>query len=140
MLGVVPYSPVMHSQRTTVENVKVNGAKPTKPKRYEISQQALGDAFALERIRAGFTQIELSESSGMARSFISELELGLCDASLVSLYRLGMVLGVDVSTIMKMVETVPGNRLKELRKVAVLPREMSNESLIANSKSPQRGT
>lgn len=53
------------------------------------------------RKEKAFTQIELSERSGLSQSFIHDLETGKKDPTLKTLHKLAIALGVPVSTLLE---------------------------------------
>ena len=67
-------------------------------------QEAFGRALAALRKERGLSQRELGEAADLARTYVSELELGLKSPSLRSMARLAAALGVSVSLLVTRAE------------------------------------
>jgi len=67
-------------------------------------QKRFGEALRAERLRAGLTQEQLGLEAGLQRKYISLLELGSSQPTLVSLFRLATALGIKASLLVGAIE------------------------------------
>ena len=58
-------------------------------------RRVVGDNLRLARIAAGLTQEELAERSGFSQQYLSGLERGKRNPTIVSIYELAQALGVS---------------------------------------------
>jgi transcriptional regulator with XRE-family HTH domain len=58
-------------------------------------RKLVGRNAARLRGAAGLTQEQLAEKSGLSQQYISDLERGLCNPTIVTLYELATALGVS---------------------------------------------
>lgn len=76
--------------------LQINMLKLSVDKNYQPSlEKAFGEVLRNLRKELGFTQIRLSEKSGLSANFISFCERGLQQPSLNSIFLLSVALGVD---------------------------------------------
>jgi transcriptional regulator with XRE-family HTH domain len=61
---------------------------------------AFGQAVRALRLERGFSQERLAEESGLHPRYISDVERGRRNISLVNIERLGIALGVDLPTLL----------------------------------------
>lgn len=64
------------------------------------TQRKLGDAVRRLRERAGFSQEQLAEHSGLHRTYVSQLERGHRNATVGTLVKLAAALSVTVAGLM----------------------------------------
>jgi len=74
--------------------------KTTKP----IICQAFGQILRKHRIEKGLTQEDLADLASLDRTYISSLERGIRNPSLIILHRLSLSLGISVSELVKHLE------------------------------------
>jgi transcriptional regulator with XRE-family HTH domain len=77
---------------------------------------AIGIALQKERQKAGLSQQELADMSGLHRTYISDIERRARNFSISTYFKLAIALGVQPSQLMKEVETlVEGGHEKPVR-------------------------
>jgi transcriptional regulator with XRE-family HTH domain len=64
-------------------------------------RKLVGRNAARLRGAAGLTQERLAEKSGLSQQYISDLERGLCNPTIVTLYELATALGVSQVELVK---------------------------------------
>jgi transcriptional regulator with XRE-family HTH domain len=64
----------------------------------------LGDALRRRRLRAGLTQEELAERAGIHRTYLSDVERGSRNLSLINIERLAESLEMKMSDLFKLVD------------------------------------
>lgn len=87
-----------------------NAPKPGRPKGYssldEGVARAFGRAAKARRLQAGMSQEALALETGIERSYISRLERGLSQPSLLALLKLAKGLGCESSELVGPVEKI----------------------------------
>ncbi|WP_082580210.1 helix-turn-helix transcriptional regulator [Pelomonas sp. Root1444] len=87
-----------------------NAPKPGRPKGYssldEGVARAFGRAAKARRLQAGMSQEALALETGIERSYISRLERGLSQPSLLALLKLARGLGCESSELVGPVEKI----------------------------------
>lgn len=66
--------------------------------------EALGEVLRARREHAGLSQEELNFQTGVHRTYISELERGIANPTIVTLERLAQALGTKPSTLLRDME------------------------------------
>ena len=64
-------------------------------------RRAVGENVRQARIRAGLTQEELAERSGFSQQYLSGLERGKRNPTIISVYELSQALGISFQTLLK---------------------------------------
>ena len=67
---------------------------------------AFGKVIKKQRLSEEFTQEAISEETGLARSYISELEMGKKDPSLFTIFKLAKALKIKPSLIIDEIENL----------------------------------
>ena len=67
---------------------------------------AFGKVIKKQRLSEEFTQEAISEETGLARSYISELEMGKKDPSLFTIFKLAKALKINPSLIIDEIENL----------------------------------
>lgn len=67
---------------------------------------AFGKVIKKQRLSEEFTQEAISEDTGLARSYISELEMGKKDPSLFTIFKLAKALKIKPSLIIDEIENL----------------------------------
>ena len=82
--------------------------KKSSPKSYKDKsiEQSLGQILRQLRYERGLSQEELALESGYHRTYISQLERGLKNPSLLTIFQLAKVLEVKPSEIVERIQTV----------------------------------
>lgn len=69
-------------------------------------QKQFGEHLKLLRVKKNISQEEFAEKAGLDRTYISGLERGLRNPSLVILFRLADALDISISKLLKPLETM----------------------------------
>lgn len=84
--------------------------KPGRPKGYSSLDEGIAKAFGktaqMRRLEAGLSQEALALETGIERSYISRLERGLSQPTLLALLKLAKGLGCEVGELLAPVEKV----------------------------------
>jgi CheY-like chemotaxis protein len=77
-----------------------------KPDRQTDLMKALGVAVKTARVRIGLSQEGLADRAQLDRSYMSQIERGIKNATLASIYRIAKALGIDASDLVRRMEAV----------------------------------
>jgi len=77
-----------------------------KPDRQIELMKALGVAVKTARVRLGLSQEGLADRAQLDRSYMSQIERGIKNATLASIHRISKALGLDASELVSRMETV----------------------------------
>lgn len=77
-----------------------------KPDRQTDLMKALGVAVKTARVRLGLSQEGLADRAQLDRSYMSQIERGIKNATLASIYRIAKALGIDASDLVRRMEAV----------------------------------
>jgi len=87
-----------------------NAPKPGRPKGYSTLDEGVAQLFGrtakAQRLKAGMSQETLAWETGIERSYISRLERGLSQPTLLALLKLAKGLGCDSGELLEPVEKV----------------------------------
>ena len=79
---------------------------PDKQPRYEALMKAFGKAVRHFRTSQGLSQEALADKAGLDRSYMSQIERGIKNATLGSIWRICQAMGVKPSDLLRMTENV----------------------------------
>jgi CheY-like chemotaxis protein len=77
-----------------------------KPDRHNELMKALGVAVKTARVRLGLSQEGLADRAQLDRSYMSQIERGIKNATLASIHRISKALGLEASELVSRMETV----------------------------------
>jgi CheY-like chemotaxis protein len=77
-----------------------------KPDKHVELMKALGLAVKTARVRLGLSQEGLADRAQLDRSYMSQIERGIKNATLASIHRISKALGLDASELVSRMETV----------------------------------
>ncbi|EKN69298.1 XRE family transcriptional regulator [Neobacillus bataviensis LMG 21833] len=67
-------------------------------------KKIIGEAIRIERERNGFTQAELAEESSLHLNFIGQVERGEKAATIISLYKICLALGLSMGDFLQQIK------------------------------------
>lgn len=77
-----------------------------RPDKHTELMKALGVAVKTARVRLGLSQEGLADRAQLDRSYMSQIERGIKNATLASIYRIAKALGIDASDLVRRMEAV----------------------------------
>lgn len=101
-----------------VYSIDSGGHMAAKPDKQTELMKALGVAVKTARVRLGLSQEGLADRAQLDRSYMSQIERGIKNATLASIYRIAKALGIDASDLVRRMEAVlaEGAQLAQTKK------------------------
>jgi len=94
------------SEQVVLKLGKDGGLMAGKPDKHTELMKALGVAVKTARVRLGLSQEGLADRAQLDRSYMSQIERGIKNATLASIHRISKALGLDASELVSRMETV----------------------------------